>query len=437
MQMRHVIEYNGETAEFYIDFRDGKCLVLNVDSGVWKIYDNAILGLEADQELSNNIKNTIYEDGLFYDTKELECIPDTDKFALLILEVTDACNMKCDYCFEGKKEHCHTYMKTETACKAFELFSQLNCSERIMVEFNGGEALLNFDMIKSSVTQILEYAKNKKINVDFTLQSNGTMLNKDIIDFLKRYDIPIGISMDGGEKYNIGRKLKNGDKVYPLLLDKISMLKKQGKDFCTLSVVTKSGQYKDILGLQKRIGNIECRINLINKVGNGADISLTSNEISNIANDFLAFAKEVIHEKTLYEANLACYLMGLMLFNPFMCYKTPCGSGKNQLYVKADGTVVACQESCYINEGFIGNVSDMDIETLKQGIRKNEWINSTDKYKDREKCQKCQWKKICHVCPAIMKVDETMCEFNKLVLPELVWLTGGNENEILSYIQYK
>lgn len=150
-----------------------------------------------------------------------------------------------------------------------------------MVEFNGGEALLNFDMIKSSVTQILEYAKNKKINVDFTLQSNGTMLNKDIIDFLKRYDIPIGISMDGGEKYNIGRKLKNGDKVYPLLLDKISMLKKQGKDFCTLSVVTKSGQYKDILGLQKRIGNIECRINLINKVGNGADISLTSNEISN------------------------------------------------------------------------------------------------------------------------------------------------------------
>lgn len=65
MQMRHVIEHNGETAEFYIDFRDGKCLVLNVDNGVWKIYDNAMLGLAADQELSNNIKNTIYEDGLF------------------------------------------------------------------------------------------------------------------------------------------------------------------------------------------------------------------------------------------------------------------------------------------------------------------------------------------------------------------------------------
>ena len=35
---------------------------------------------------------------------------------------------------------------------------------------------------------------------DFTAVNhiNLTMLNKDIIDFLKRYDIPIGISIRGG-----------------------------------------------------------------------------------------------------------------------------------------------------------------------------------------------------------------------------------------------
>jgi len=134
----------------------------------------------------------------------------------LILQVTQNCNLRCDYCaYSGgykNRVHNNKRMTEEIAFKAIDfLIEHSKDSPRINISFYGGEPLLEFKLMKKCI----EYAKNsvegKYIHFNFT--TNGTLLNDDVMDFLVKHNVLITISLDGPEEvHDKNRKYANSDK---------------------------------------------------------------------------------------------------------------------------------------------------------------------------------------------------------------------------------
>lgn len=121
----------------------------------------------------------------------------------IMIEVTKNCNMRCKYCVYGghyPKEYVHKDEKInfEVIQSAINMFlsSKTNYPEMI-VNFYGGEPLLEFQSIAKTVNILKE--KNKKIKVYIT--TNGTLLTDQIIDwFLENEQVYLYISFAGSEQ---------------------------------------------------------------------------------------------------------------------------------------------------------------------------------------------------------------------------------------------
>src|SRR5262249_59262022 len=98
----------------------------------------------------------------------------------------------------SKTEAQPNYLTSASAESSIDIWS--NESEglpSLHVTFFGGETLLNFPMLRSSV----EYAKRKCAevgkHVEFSLTTNATLLTDSVVDFLAEHKVGMTISIDG------------------------------------------------------------------------------------------------------------------------------------------------------------------------------------------------------------------------------------------------
>ena len=89
------------------------------------------------------------------------------KLHQLILQVTQQCNLRCEYCaysgiYEGNRTHSSNRMSFETAKKAIDFFLEHSTeNSNVSIGFYGGEPLLEFDLIKRCVSYIKETCEGK------------------------------------------------------------------------------------------------------------------------------------------------------------------------------------------------------------------------------------------------------------------------------------
>ena len=135
-----------------------------------------------------------------------------------IIVVTNKCNFDCKYCFERdkiRKEDEFIITKEEIE----KYIDDIKSSERnpVIVIF-GGEPLLCFDSI---IVPIVEKYKNE---IDFSITTNGILLDEDKVDFFYKNNIEILLSFDGIRSVqNTQRSSKNLDS-YETVLKNIPYL---------------------------------------------------------------------------------------------------------------------------------------------------------------------------------------------------------------------
>ena len=145
--------------------------------------------------------------------------------ALHMVVPTLRCNSNCRYCQVSRKDinAVGSDMDKSTAKRTVDMMFT-SPSPDIKIEFQGGEPLLNFKIVK----YIIEYAewKNlfKKINLQFVLCTNLTLINKDILKYLKKHRVYISTSLDGfKELHNQNRPLQSTDNSYDIVIEKLNM----------------------------------------------------------------------------------------------------------------------------------------------------------------------------------------------------------------------
>lgn len=137
-----------------------------------------------------------------------ELLPITE----ICLNVTEACNFACKYCFT---EHHPNFMTFDVAKDSLHwLVNNCKIKEEIVgkkiipkIGFFGGEPTLMWDEI---IVPLVNYAKENNIECNWSMTSNCSLLDKEKVDFLKENNIGLLLSMDGNKlSQNINRPCKN------------------------------------------------------------------------------------------------------------------------------------------------------------------------------------------------------------------------------------
>lgn len=157
------------------------------------------------------IKNDIYIEPSMDNMPEKAKNPVIKNISLFI---SQSCNLNCLYCYGGGGEYGEKgFMDEPTAFRTIDWFiEQSEKEKKLSVSFFGGEPLLNFPLIKKTISYCEEKEKECNKKFEFFITTNGTLLSDEIISYGKEKNIGFLISFDGPkdiQDYN--RPSKEGD----------------------------------------------------------------------------------------------------------------------------------------------------------------------------------------------------------------------------------
>lgn len=134
----------------------------------------------------------------------------------LIIIITHQCNLNCRYCLSLKKRE---FIKKEIAFQAIDLYFSSLADGSGKIKIFGGEPLLKINLLK----KIIKYIRKQNSGIAIELTTNGTLLEHDIIGWLKNYKVNLSISIDGDEKSQLLNKTGISSAIYQKT---ISLVKK-------------------------------------------------------------------------------------------------------------------------------------------------------------------------------------------------------------------
>jgi uncharacterized protein len=115
-------------------------------------------------------------------------------------------------------------MSFETAKKAIDFFLTRNQElSEVVIGFYGGEPLLEFSLIKKCVEYANKQVEGKKTR--FSVTTNGTLLTDQVVDFFKKHDFILSISLDGSkEEHDASRKYVSGEGTFDTIIKNIERI---------------------------------------------------------------------------------------------------------------------------------------------------------------------------------------------------------------------
>lgn len=373
--MYDIIDENG------LDSRNN---VINNYSGK---YDEDVLN-ECYNEIEELIeKGQLYSKDIYEDiAKKYEEEPNYIK--AVCLNVAHDCNLRCKYCFadgEGYDQQ-KKLMSFDVAKKSIDFLIENSGSRRnIEVDFFGGEPLLNMEVVKKTVSYARSKEKQYNKNFRFTITTNATLLNDDIMDYLEENMINIVLSIDGRKKIQDSIRVRiNGGGTYDEILPKIKSMvdrrNKSKKQYYIRGTFTSQNLdfYEDIKHF----------INLGFKEISIEPVVLPEDNILSIREEYLEQIYdqyEKILDELLKHDDVIFYHMNIDINGGTCIYKriSGCGAGFEYIAVTPDGEIYPCHQFVGDSSFYMGNVYE--------GIKNNKISKDFKKSNiyNKSECKEC------------------------------------------------
>ena len=146
------------------------------------------------------------------------------------LFLTQSCNLKCIYCYGDGGEYGAggSRMREKTAFQAVDwLLEQSGKMKKLHIGFLGGEPFLRFPLMKAIVEYAEKRVQEMGKEIVFDVTTNATLLDDEIITFIKEHGLSVMISFDGPkEVQDVQRPYANGEGSYDSTIPKIKKLLK-------------------------------------------------------------------------------------------------------------------------------------------------------------------------------------------------------------------
>ena len=300
----------------------------------------------------------------------------------------------------------------------------LNGSGNVSISFQGGEPLLSgIEYFRYFIQKMNNYSD---INVQYSLQTNATLIYEEFASFFAANHFLIGISLDGYERnMNYFRVSPSIENVYQKVFEGIQLLNKNRVEYNILTVVTRQLAEHPIELFDFYISsNIEYvqLIPCMPAFGVEDDgMSLTPEKFASFFTSFFkewkkAYLKGKYINVNTFE-NICAMLQG---YYPYQCGLL--GQCQSQFVIEANGDVYPCDFYC-LDEYRMGSIIDSSLNELKS----SDGFRLFMKGSNCEKliCESCRYRNICHGgCQRqnITYLKDDYCGYQKaldLLVPEL------------------
>lgn len=341
----------------------------------------------------------------------------------ILLGLTSDCNLKCTYCFVDQKPK---YMSYETAEKAVEWLKEnykaRNKKEKLNIIFFGGEPLLCYDSV---IVPLVEKYKNE---AEFSITTNGFLLDEDKVDFFYKNNVDILLSCDGIKQVqNSQRPAKIGDS-FNTVIRNIPYLLLRKPDTTMRATITKDSlpYLYDTVKMAEEMGfkNISFCPNAFENWTLEDEIIYEEQMTKiglHIYKSFFNNHKEVIKIEPLIKSynKIDASLSNNLKYNNNLLR---CGLGTTTCAITPDGNIVPCQEKISNPTFILGNIFEgISAESHKKYL---EWyIDKLNNYVcDRlcattKECVHC----LSDICPSRMEdlnfqKSTSECIYNRINL---------------------
>lgn len=139
----------------------------------------------------------------------------------LVIAPTMACNMACEYCFEGNKKG----RMSDDTIKEIEAFIKKSADSigRFDVTWYGGEPLLAMDIIERLSRKFLDLGKEHRFAYNADIITNGYLFTPETVDRLVEWHVGVAqVTLDGPARHhNHKRRLKNGGPSFETIIENL------------------------------------------------------------------------------------------------------------------------------------------------------------------------------------------------------------------------
>lgn len=326
------------------------------------------------------------------------------ELSTLIVKVTHRCNLDCLYCYENITKKGED-MSEATFRQLVDIVLENSSKPKVTFLFHGGEpTLLPNSWYENGILYAKEKAEKCGKTVDFSMQSNLLGINDAKIELFKKYNINLGISLDGPAM--LLSTMRGGeDKVF----SNFKKLQAQGVRAGVLMTINESNyeHFATICHWLVQEAEVNSfKANVVTPVGRGFEMeSLAAEKIFAAQYSILEYMIAT-QGKTLTESNLTMEITRFFTddereakrLRGTLCHEKKCGAGQAVLGVTPDGHLLPCGRFTWDNaDYYLGSLSD--VKPKKKYYQKafQEKVEQFHKLVPQSwyDCDSCEAKKTC------------------------------------------
>jgi His-Xaa-Ser system radical SAM maturase HxsB len=341
---------------------------------------------------------------------------------LHMLVITLRCNETCVYCHASRAdmEAVHTDMSAEVAEKSIEL-ALGSPSPFITIEFQGGEPLVNFKVVKHAI----EYGQRRALEVgksiEFTMVSNLALMDEEKLSFLLDHKVQICTSIDGPEHLHDKQRKLIASSAFKAAVHWINRINQayieRGLDPSLYHVEALLTTTREALSRGREIvdtyESLGCRALFLRPLDPFGFVEKTHQRVEYPREEYLNFYRDTtdyIIQKNLQGAQIleryaAIFLTKILVGEDpnFLDIRSPAGAGISAIAYNYDGLVFAGDEARMLHETgddtfLLGRLGELTWNKMVSHptIRALVLASNLD---GRPDCVNCAYNPYCGVCP--------------------------------------
>jgi uncharacterized protein len=318
-----------------------------------------------------------------------------------IIMPTETCNLACTYCYVLDKPK--TRMSIDLALRVVDELMRINDPTKpTRLIWHGGEPMLaGLPFYKSICKYIHEAYPNH--HVENLIQTNGTLLKDEWIEFFLAENFKVGVSLDGWQElHDASRKTIDGRGSFDLVYENVQNARSKGLITGFICVLTKTN-ISHIQELYDFFYNhqfdfyfhsITC---LTSEMEN--QLAITSSELADASNKFfdLGFFQP---EPRVTTVNPTLHYARSLLLGSASGYCVMAETCVDEYFsVEPDGQVSACDRFAGNKKLSFGNIAETNLDEIRKSPIRQEFLNRWRILNNGE-CKDCEWSNVCHGgCP--------------------------------------
>ncbi len=379
----------------------------------------------APQPLANTTARQLAALGLLQPQNVPQSLPRPQEDMLTAwLHVTNACNLRCTYCYLHKTDEAMAEATGQAALEAIFRSAAQHDFQTVKLKYAGGEATLNFPLVRVLHQHAQNLAGQSNLELREVVLSNGVALNRQALDFIHAAGLRLMISLDGlGAAHDAQRPFVNGQGSSTLVARGIERALERGiKPQLSITV---TGQ--NTAGAVEAVRFALDRGLLFNlNFYRDNDYAPRRDELPAAEERLIAGMRAIfaLIEAQLPRQSLVTALVDRSNFGGL--HQHACGAGHNYLVIDQHGGIARCHME--IERSLAGIFTEDPLAAIKTETSGFQNVPVDEK----EECRNCEWRYWCAGgCPLLTyrttgrnDGKSPYCNVYKTLYPELLRLEG-------------